>query len=101
MRLFGQRISAHVQQDSPSRVPLVLSGPLAELAAAGLVAVKERVNAIALAPVDDFRRDSNLFGASARSQEVQTRLQAAFESGLQRRDAEMDWNRLLGDLAAR
>jgi hypothetical protein len=39
MRLFGQRISAHVQQDSPSRVPLVLSGPLAELAAAGLVAV--------------------------------------------------------------
>ena len=39
MRLFGQQISAHVQEDNPSRVPLVPSGPLAELTAAGLVAV--------------------------------------------------------------
>jgi hypothetical protein len=39
MLLFGQRMSAHVQEDSPSRVPLVPSGPLAELTAAGLVAV--------------------------------------------------------------
>jgi len=31
-----------------------------------LIAVKDRVNAIALAPVDDFRRDSDLFGAGAR-----------------------------------
>ena len=35
--------------------------------AAGLVAVKDRVNAITLAPVEDFRRDSDLFG-EARSQ---------------------------------
>jgi len=37
--LFGQRINAHAQEGSPSRVPLVPSGPLAELTAAGLVAV--------------------------------------------------------------
>jgi len=39
MLLFGQRISAHVQEDSPSRVPLVPSGPLAELTAACFVVV--------------------------------------------------------------
>lgn len=39
MRLFEQRISAHVLEDSPSRVPSAPSGPLAELTAAGLVAV--------------------------------------------------------------
>ena len=39
MRLLEQGIFAHVQEDSPSRVPLVPSRPLAELTAAGLVAV--------------------------------------------------------------
>jgi enoyl-CoA hydratase/carnithine racemase len=39
--------------------------------AAGHAALKERVNAIALAPVEDFRRDSDLFGAGAGKPEVQ------------------------------
>jgi hypothetical protein len=39
MRLFGQQISAHVQEDSTSRAALAPSGPPAELAAAGLVVV--------------------------------------------------------------
>jgi hypothetical protein len=39
MRTFGQLISARVQEDSRPRVLLVQSGPLAELTAAGLVAV--------------------------------------------------------------
>ena len=38
-RLFGRRISAHVQEDSPWRVVPIPSGALAELQAAGLVAV--------------------------------------------------------------
>src|SRR6516162_3528529 len=52
--------------------------------------------AIALAPVEDFRRDSNLFGEGARNPEVQSRLQAALKRGFQTREAEMDLARLLG-----
>jgi enoyl-CoA hydratase/carnithine racemase len=76
-----------------------LAHRIAKFPVAGLIAVKDRVNAIALAPVEDFRRDSDLFGESARSSEVQSRLQAALKRGLQTRDAEMDLARLVGDLA--
>src|SRR5215510_7114831 len=71
---------------------------IAKFPPAGLVAVKDRVNAIALAPVEDFRRDSDLFGEGARTPEVQSRFQAALKRGLQTREAEMDLARLLGDL---
>jgi enoyl-CoA hydratase/carnithine racemase len=76
-----------------------LARRIAKFPAAGLIAVKDRVNAIALASVDDFRRDSDLFGEGARNPEVQSRLQAALKRGLQSRDAELDLARLLGDLA--
>ena len=39
-----------------------LAHRIAGFPAAGHIAVKDRVNAIALAPVEDFRRDSDLFG---------------------------------------
>jgi enoyl-CoA hydratase/carnithine racemase len=45
---------------------------IARLPAAGLVAVKDRVNAMALAPPDEFRRDSNLFLERARSRRPRT-----------------------------
>lgn len=57
--------------------------------------VKERVNAIALAPVEDFRRDSDLFGESARAPEVQAAIGAAMKRGLQTRDWELDMGRAL------
>jgi enoyl-CoA hydratase/carnithine racemase len=76
-----------------------LAHRIAEFPVAGLIAVKDRVNAIALAPVEDFRRDSELFGESARNPEVQSRLRAALKRGLQTRDAEMNLARLLGGLA--
>jgi hypothetical protein len=63
-----------------------------------LAVVKDRVNAIALAPVEDFRRDSDLFGEGARSPEGQSRFQAALKRGFQIRSAEMDLAGLLGDL---
>jgi enoyl-CoA hydratase/carnithine racemase len=66
--------------------------------AAGHVAVKERVNAIALAPVEDFRRDSNLFGESARQPETQVRIQAAMKRGFQTREAELSLASMLGHL---
>jgi enoyl-CoA hydratase/carnithine racemase len=63
----------------------------------GLAAVKERVNAIALAPVDDFRRDSDLFGAAARRSDFQDRTAAAMERGFQTRDGELTLPRILGE----
>ena len=63
--------------------------------AGGHKAVKERVNAIALAPPDDFRHDSDLFGEAVRTPEAQGRIQAAMDRGLQSRDAEMDLDRVL------
>ena len=75
-----------------------LARRIAQFPAAGLRAVKDRVNAIALAPVEDFRRDSDLFGESAITPEVQSRLQTALQRGMQTRDAEMDFARMLDDL---
>ncbi|HTN72871.1 MAG TPA: enoyl-CoA hydratase/isomerase family protein [Methylomirabilota bacterium] len=69
--------------------------------AAGHVAVKDRVNAIALAPAEEFRRDSDLFGEGARNPETQNRIRAAMKRGFQTRDGEMALARMLGDLADR
>jgi enoyl-CoA hydratase/carnithine racemase len=76
-----------------------LAHRIAKFPGAGHVAVKDRVNAIALAPAEDFRRDSDLFGEGSRTPEAQSRFQAALKRGFQTRDAEMDLARLLGDLA--
>jgi enoyl-CoA hydratase/carnithine racemase len=57
--------------------------------AAGRATVKERVNAIALAPADDFRRDSDLFAEAVRTPEAQDRLRVAMGRGLQTRAAEL------------
>jgi hypothetical protein len=59
---------------------------------------RNRVNAIALAPAADFRRDSYLFGAGAQTREAQSRFRAALKHGFQTRDAEMDLATLLGKL---
>ena len=75
-----------------------LAHRIAKFPATGIVAVKDRVNAITLAPVEDFRRDSDLFGDGARNPEVQKRFGSALKRGLQTRDAELDLARLLGDL---
>ena len=67
--------------------------------AAGQLAVKDRINAITLAPVEDFRRDSDLFAETLNDPEAQARAQAAAKMGFQTRNAEMNLGRLLGDLA--
>jgi enoyl-CoA hydratase/carnithine racemase len=76
-----------------------LAHRIAGLPAAGHVVVKERVNAIALAPAEDFRRDSDLFVEGVRTPQAQKRFQAAFSHGFQTREAEMALGRFLGDLA--
>ena len=52
-------------------------------------------NAIALAPVEDFRRDSDLFADGVREPEVQHLIGAAMQRGLQTREAEMTLARML------
>jgi enoyl-CoA hydratase/carnithine racemase len=76
-----------------------LAHRIASFPAAGHVVVKDRANAIALAPAEDFRRDSDLFGEGVRKPEAQGRIKAALKRGFQTRDAELDLSRLLGDLA--
>jgi hypothetical protein len=67
-----------------------LAHRITKFQSAGLVAVKDRVKAIALAAVEDFRRDSDLFGEGSRNPEPQ--------SPFQTRHAELDLARLLGEL---
>ena len=74
-----------------------LAHRVAGFPAIGHVAVKERVNSIALAPAEDFRRDSDIFGEAVRTPEVQGRIRAAMERGLQTRDAEMTLAQILSD----
>jgi enoyl-CoA hydratase/carnithine racemase len=65
----------------------------------GVAVIKERVNAVALAPAEDFRRDSSLFLDCARNPEAQNRIKAAMKRGFQTREAEMDLATMLSDLA--
>ena len=63
-------------------------------------ALKERINAISLASVDDFRSDSDLFGELVRTPEAQSRTQAAMQRGFQTPDGELSLGALLGKLEA-
>ena len=78
-----------------------LAHRIARFPAAGRLVVKERVNAIALPPVEEIRRDSDLFLEGVRSPEFQNLTQVAMKRGFQTRDAEMELARMLGDLADR
>jgi enoyl-CoA hydratase/carnithine racemase len=73
-----------------------LAHRIARFPAAAQALIKERVNAIALAPADEFRRDSDLFGAGMREPTAQNQIQAAVKRGFQTREAEIDLARLLG-----
>jgi enoyl-CoA hydratase/carnithine racemase len=59
-----------------------LAHRIAGFPAAGQIAVKNRVNAITLAPPEDFRRDSDLFGEGMRAPEAQSQIQAGDEAWL-------------------
>lgn len=73
----------------------LLAHRIAGFPADALVAVKERANAIALAPAEDFHRDSDLFLERARSPEAQSRMKVAVPRGFQTRAGELDLARML------
>jgi enoyl-CoA hydratase/carnithine racemase len=68
---------------------------------AGRAAIKDRIDAISLAPAADYRRDSDLFLEVARTPEAQDRTRAAADHGFQTRDGELAMGGWLGDLAPR
>jgi enoyl-CoA hydratase/carnithine racemase len=78
-----------------------LAHRIAGFPAAALAVIKERANAIALAPAEEFRRDSDLFLERARSSEAQSRIKNAVPRGFQTRDGELDLARMLVELGSR
>jgi enoyl-CoA hydratase/carnithine racemase len=75
-----------------------LAHRIARFPAAGQMLVKDRVNAIALAPIEDFRRDSDLFGEGVGEPDAQRRIASALRLGFQTRDAELALACVLDDL---
>jgi enoyl-CoA hydratase/carnithine racemase len=78
-----------------------LAHRIAGFPAAGQVAIKDRINAISLAPTADFRRDSDLFGEGVHTAETQRLIATAMKRGLQTRDAELELAGMIADLATR
>src|SRR5262249_50882045 len=60
--------------------------------------LKNRVDAIALAAADEFRRDSDLFLDCARNPATQRRIQAAMTRGFQTHEGEMDLAKMVATL---
>ena len=60
--------------------------------------MKDRVNAVSLAPTEDFRHDSDLFGETGRDAETQSLTRKAFERGFQTRDREITLGSMLAEL---
>jgi enoyl-CoA hydratase/carnithine racemase len=94
-------INRALPADSLAGFVSALAHRIASFPQAGRVALKDRVNAIALAPVEDFRRDSDLFGEEVIKPEAQSRIAAAIARGFQTRDAELALPQMLGNLADR
>lgn len=77
-----------------------LARRIADVPAAARVALKERINAISLAQIDDFRRDSNVFLERARDPETQRRTALALSRGFQTHDGEMALADMVANLSA-
>jgi enoyl-CoA hydratase/carnithine racemase len=75
-----------------------LAERIGQFPVAGVLAIKDRVNAITLASAQEFRRDSDLFGEQVSNPETQGRIQVAMHSGLQTRQAERTFSTIVDQL---
>jgi enoyl-CoA hydratase/carnithine racemase len=91
-------INRALDADAIDEFVRALAHRVAAFPSSGHAIVKERVNAISLAPLEDFRLDSDLFGAGVSTPDVQGLIARAMERGLQTRDGELDLARMLGGL---
>jgi enoyl-CoA hydratase/carnithine racemase len=91
-------INRAIPADSLDDFVRSLAHRIAKFPSGGHAVVKDRVNAIALPPVNDFRRDSDLFAECMRSSTAQSKTAAAMKRGFQTRDGEMNLARMLDDL---
>ena len=91
-------INRALPADALDEFVTALAHRISAFPAAGHAAVKDRVNAISLAPPEDFRRDSDLFRESVTTAATQRLIQTAMEYGLQTRDAELELGAVLGRL---
>jgi hypothetical protein len=73
-----------------------LAHRIAKFPIAGHLAIKERVNAIALEPKNSA--GTRISSLSARSPEAQSRIKDAVRRGFQTRDGELDLGRMIGEL---
>jgi enoyl-CoA hydratase/carnithine racemase len=75
-----------------------LAHRIASFPRAGIATIKERINAIALAPERELQADSSLFGQTAAHPETQARVKALFARGLQQvGELDRDFGRVLGE----
>jgi enoyl-CoA hydratase/carnithine racemase len=91
-------INRALPADSLGEFVRSLAHRIAGFPAVGRAALKDRVNAITLAPADDFRRDSDLFLECARHPETQRRIRVAMTRGFQTHDGEMALTNMVGGL---
>jgi len=75
-----------------------LAHRIAGFPAAGRTVLKDRINAIALAPIEEFRRDSDVFLERGRDPETQRRTALAMSRGFQTHEGEMALAKMVGDL---
>ncbi|MHC2298037.1 enoyl-CoA hydratase/isomerase family protein [Rhizobium mongolense] len=75
-----------------------LAHRIARFPVAGGAVIKDRVNAVTLASVEEFRHDSDLFGERVRDETAQLQMRKAFERGFQTREAELALAPLLASL---
>jgi enoyl-CoA hydratase/carnithine racemase len=94
-------INRALPADSLGEFVRSLAHRIAGFPAVGRAALKDRVNAITLAPADDFRRDSDLFLECARHPETQRRIRVAMTRGFQTHDGEMALTNMVGGLVDR